>query len=67
MPKNKMKYTKGLTFDKAEAYLRAKQNIEPDKRNYFSKDWYNKHYGSKVEARRAFARALRVYKEKKKE
>jgi len=57
-----MPYDKHKTFDKAEKYLRARQNIEPDKRNYFSKDWYNKHYDNKLEARRAYARALRAYK-----
>ena len=55
-------YDKRKTFDEAEKYLRARQAIEPDKRNYFSKDWYNKHYESKIEARKAYARALRVYK-----
>lgn len=61
-----MTYDKRKTFDKAEKHLKATQNIEPDKRNYFSKDWYNKHYGSKLEARRAYARALRAYKDRKK-
>ena len=59
-----MPYDKRKTFDRAEKYLKATQAIEPDKRNYFSKDWYNKHYGSKIEARRAYARALRAYKSK---
>ena len=59
-----MPYDKHKTFDEAEKHLKATQAIEPDKRNYFSKDWYNKHYGSKIEARRAYARALRIYKEK---
>ena len=54
-----MRYDKRKSLEEAEKYLRARQNIEPDKRNYFSKDWYNKHYESKLEARRAYARALR--------
>ena len=61
-----MSYDRRKTFDEAEKYLRAKQVHEPDKRNYFSKDWYNKHYGSKLEARRAYARALRAYKSRTK-
>jgi len=57
-----MPYDKHKTFDAAEKHLKATQVIEPDKRNYFSRDWYNKHYRSKLEARRAYARALRTYK-----
>jgi len=59
-----MRYDKRKSLEEAEKHLKATQAIEPDKRNYFSRDWYNKHYGSKVEARRAYARALRIYKER---
>ena len=57
-----MPYDKHKTFDEAEKHLKATQAIEPDKRNYFSKGWYNKHDDNKLEARRAYARALRAYK-----
>jgi len=58
-------YDKHKTFDKAEKYLKGRQNVEPDKRNYFSKGWYNKHYGSRREAGKAYARALKVWKSRK--
>ena len=59
-----MRYDKTKTFEEAERRLKATQAIKPDKRNYYSKDWYNKHYDSKIEARRAYARASRVYKDR---
>ena len=59
-----MRYDKKKTFEEAEKHLRATQVIKPDKRNYYSKDWFNKHHGSKIEARRAYARALRIYKDR---
>lgn len=61
MPQKKYE---GRTFEDAEKFLKSKQAIKPQKRNYYLSDWYNKHYGSKLDAMRAFSRAMRGYKDK---
>lgn len=65
-----MKYDETKTFEEAEKHLKAKQNIKPDKRNYYegtaSKGWYNQHYISWLDAYRAYNRATRTWKDKSK-
>ena len=61
-----MKYDKNKTFEKAEEYLKGKQNIKPQQENYFSKGWYNKHYSSRREAIASYRAAMGNWKSKAK-
>ena len=63
---DRIEYKKGKTFEKAEAHLRAVQNIKPDRKNYYEKGgkWFNKSYGSYESARSSFKIAMDNYKAK---
>ena len=62
----RMAYRKEISFEKAREWAKRAIN-KPDIRNYYEKGgtWYNKKYSNQSEASKAYARALRDYKDKK--
>jgi len=63
-----MEYKPDKNFDEAERQLKAKQNIEPEVRNYYDPKggWFNASYNTRRAAMSSFKIAKRNWKAKEK-